>query len=350
MAAKKHKPAPAELPSTPSPGDLPDGFRMVEVEPGRWIGLPTFDISEWFDSCEIPSEERARILERGGGYDGFQVSADLERETFKWLLEHGRPAVSARTPLLSDETMAEVARRFGKKPLMDKVVQEHLRRLDIRDELQRQAEVKAWGQEVEISPAIEKGIGFPGTEAPTFNSGTADQRTKVFISYAHSSPEHKQTVSSLVGTLREKGLAVMVDTDVTTPQGPEEGWPRWMKRQIKDADWVLMFFDELYRRRFDGEEEPYRGLGATWEGAIVTNHFYRDSTRNQKFIPLLADGASGNLVPDEFFGYTRYFIPKQAVELANKLRPSLSDSAGEHSEGNCGAGGGGARGKAGKHV
>ena len=95
MAAKKHKPAPAELPSTPSPSDLPDGFRMVEVEPGRWIGLPTFDISEWFDSCEIPLEERAGILERGGGYDGFQVSADLERETFKWLLEHGRPAVSA---------------------------------------------------------------------------------------------------------------------------------------------------------------------------------------------------------------------------------------------------------------
>ena len=53
--------------------DLPDGFRMVEVEHGRWIGLPTFDINEWFDSCEIPSEERAGILERGGGYDGFQV-------------------------------------------------------------------------------------------------------------------------------------------------------------------------------------------------------------------------------------------------------------------------------------
>ena len=109
--------------------------------------------------------------------------------------------------------MAEVARRFGKKPLMDKVVQEHLRRLDIRDELQRQAEVKAWGQpetkpvDVNGQPDSDgegKGIGFPGTKDPTLKSGTANQMTKVFISYAHSSPEHKQTVSNLVETLREK--------------------------------------------------------------------------------------------------------------------------------------------------
>ena len=196
----------------------------------------------------------------------------------------------------------------------------------------------------------DKGIGFPGTEAPTFNSGRAEQMTKVFISYAHSSPQHKQTVSNLVGTLRENGLAVMVDTDVTTPQGPEEGWPKWMKREIIEADWVLVFFDELYRRRFDGEEEPDTGLGATWEGAIITHHFYRNSTKNKKFIPLLTDGASTAFIPDELFGYTRYFIPNQAVELANRLRPSLSDSAGEHSEGHRGAGGGAARGSAGKHV
>ena len=88
-----------------------------------------------------------------------------------------------------------------------------------------------------------------------------------------------------------------------------------------------MFFDELYRRRFDGEEEPDRGLGATWEGAIITHHFYRDSTRNEKFIPLLADGASTDLIPDEFFGYTRYSIPSQTIELAAKLRPpNLSET------------------------
>ena len=115
-----------------------------------------------------------------------------------------------------------------------------------------------------------------------------------------------------------------MDTDVKTPQGPEEGWPKWMKRQIKEAAWVLMFFDELYRRRFDGEEKPGTGLGATWEGAIITHQIYRDSTRNTKFIPLLADGASTKLIPDELFGYTRYSVPTQAIELAAALRQSPS--------------------------
>jgi hypothetical protein len=170
-------------------------------------------------------------------------------------------------------------------------------------------------------------------------SRAGPRMTKVFISYAHSSPEHKQAVSSLAETLRQNHLAVTVDTDVKTPQGPKEGWPRWMKRQIRDADWVLMFFDELYRRRFDGDEEPDSGLGATWEGAIITHRFYRDATRNEKFIPLLADGASSDLIPDEFFGYTRYSIPTQGGELAAALRPPLSDSAEEQSDRNGATGG-----------
>ena len=111
-----------------------------------------------------------------------------------------------------------------------------------------------------------------------------------------------------------------VDTDVKTPQGPEEGWPKWMKQQIKDANWVLMFFDQLYRCRFDGDEAPNTGLGATWEGAIITHQFYRDSTKNKKFIPLLAVGAGADLIPDELFGYTRYFIPNDTLKLAAALK------------------------------
>ena len=162
--------------------------------------------------------------------------------------------------------------------------------------------------------------GVRAVDSPD-RSLAGSRMTKVFVSYAHSSREHMQTVSTLVKTLRANGLIVSVDTDVKTPQGPEEGWPRWMKRQIKEADWVLMFFDELYRRRFDGEEQADKGLGATWEGAIITHHYYRNSAKNEKFIPLLADGAGTDLIPDELFGYTRYSIPSQTIELAAKLRP-----------------------------
>ncbi|MCY2924037.1 MAG: toll/interleukin-1 receptor domain-containing protein, partial [Planctomycetota bacterium] len=142
---------------------------------------------------------------------------------------------------------------------------------------------------------------------------------KIFVSYAHSSDQHKQRVADLVATLRQHGLMVMVDTDVTTPQGPPEGWPRWMKRRIAEADWILIFFDETYRRRFDGLEEPDKGLGATWEGAIITHQLYRESTQNERFIPLLADDGQADLIPDELFGATRYSIPRDAAKLAQSL-------------------------------
>ena len=58
---------------------------------------------------------------------------------------------------------------------------------------------------VETNPAAADGIVFPGAEAPTFKSGVADRMTKVFISYAHSSPEHKQTVSRLVDDTAREG-------------------------------------------------------------------------------------------------------------------------------------------------
>lgn len=153
--------------------------------------------------------------------------------------------------------------------------------------------------------------------------------SKVFVSYAHSSAAHKETVAALVAALRAAGLAVTADTDVKTPQGPPEGWPRWMKRQINVADWVLLFFDETYRRRFDGEEESGKGHGATWEGTILTHELYAHSARNMRFIPLVADDASTKLIPDELRGATFYRVPKQIAELATALLQTASQTADE---------------------
>lgn len=38
---------------------------------------------------------------------------------------------------------------------------------------------------------------------------------------------------------------------------------------IENADWVIVVCNEAYYRRFRGKEEPGRGLGARWEGAII---------------------------------------------------------------------------------
>lgn len=145
---------------------------------------------------------------------------------------------------------------------------------------------------------------------------------KIFISYAHSSIGHKQTINDLAAVLRAHGLIVVVDSDVDSPVGPAGGWPKWMRKNISEANWVLMFFDETYHRCFNGEHGVEQGLGAVDETAIIMGKIYRAGSQNEKFIPLLADGGSANLIPDDLFGYNRYYIPKQAEELAMALNPS----------------------------
>jgi hypothetical protein len=51
------------------------------------------------------------------------------------------------------------------------------------------------------------------------------ERTKVFISYSHDSPEHVKRVLDLADALRHGGLEVILDQYVHP--APDEGWPPW---------------------------------------------------------------------------------------------------------------------------
>ena len=106
-------------------------------------------------------------------------------------------------------------------------------------------------------------------------SNATPETETVFVSYAHSSPEHKQAVEE--------------DTDVKAAHGPDEGWITWMRTGIKKANWVLIFFDDVYRRRFEGDEQPSKGLGGTYEGAIIAaEHLRQDQTIDEKICSALA--------------------------------------------------------------
>jgi hypothetical protein len=58
-----------------------------------------------------------------------------------------------------------------------------------------------------------------------------------------------------------------------------------MADQIDEADFVLLVITETYVRRFRCHEEPGRGLGVRWEGAIITSELYYDVHDRVKFIP-----------------------------------------------------------------
>jgi hypothetical protein len=94
---------------------------------------------------------------------------------------------------------------------------------------------------------------------------------KVFISYSHDSPAHEQRVLALAERLRQDGIEAHIDRYVNGT--PAEGWPRWMENQLKWADFVLLLCTETYYRRFRGHEQPEKGRGVDWEGALVTNEY-----------------------------------------------------------------------------
>jgi predicted RecB family nuclease len=83
---------------------------------------------------------------------------------------------------------------------------------------------------------------------------------KVFISYSHDSPTHEAKVLALANRLRGDGIDAVLDQYESFPPG---GWIQWMKRQVRDAQFILVVCTETYRRRADGDEKAGVGLGAT---------------------------------------------------------------------------------------
>jgi hypothetical protein len=131
---------------------------------------------------------------------------------------------------------------------------------------------------------------------------------KVFISYTHDSPEHVDRVLKLADRLRDEGVDCHLDQYETSPP---EGWPRWMDRQIEWADYVLVVCTETYQKRFKGTGETGKGLGAKWEGAIITQELYDAEANNTKFIPLLFSPEDLNNRPNLLRGATYYDISSE---------------------------------------
>ena len=87
---------------------------------------------------------------------------------------------------------------------------------------------------------------------------------KVFFSCSHESREHQAQVLTSSNRLRFDGIDTVLDQYLSAP--PLEGWPRWMDRRIRDADFVLTVCTETYYRRAMQDEQPGSGLGVRWEG------------------------------------------------------------------------------------
>ena len=125
----------------------------------------------------------------------------------------------------------------------------------------------------------------------------------VFISYSHDSPEHADRVLALSDHLCADGIDCVLDQ---YEDSPPEGFPRWMDRQIRAADFVLMICTPTYYRRVMGEEKPGSGVGVAWESTLIYQYIYNAGTANARFIPILLEGGSTSDIPTPWQGVPHY--------------------------------------------
>ncbi|UCC30990.1 MAG: TIR domain-containing protein [Phycisphaerales bacterium] len=128
---------------------------------------------------------------------------------------------------------------------------------------------------------------------------------KIFISYSHDSSQHQQRVLALSNRLRTDGFDCNIDQYEVSPN---EGWPRWMSRQIREADFVLVVCTETYLRRFNGDEAPGVGQGVRWESMLTIQDLYDADSLNMKFVPVVFASADVAFIPKELRGATRVHL------------------------------------------
>ena len=147
---------------------------------------------------------------------------------------------------------------------------------------------------------------------------------KVFISYSHDSPEHSERVLSLSERLRDDGVTTQLDQYENGT--PSKGWPRWMLDQLDEADSVIVVCTKTYYRRFRGHEEPAKGKGADWEGALITQQIYDERSNTVKFVPVLFAAEDEAFIPEPIRGLTYYLLTSE--ENYNGLYDFLLGQAG----------------------
>ena len=120
---------------------------------------------------------------------------------------------------------------------------------------------------------------------------------KVFASYSHDSPKHKEWVLRLCTQLRKNGVDVILDQ---WDLGLGGDLTSFMESGVRDADEVIVICTPDYV-----EKANTRQKGVGYEGSMITAELYQN-LETTKFIPIIRQ-SSGNKKTPDFLG-TRVYI------------------------------------------
>ena len=95
--------------------------------------------------------------------------------------------------------------------------------------------------------------------------------------------------------LRANGIDARLDLPAAEQR---QDWARWMTRQVRYADRILVVASPKYRRRAEGDAGPDEGRGVQFEAGLILDRFYADQDAGlQLVLPVVLPGCSAADLP-----------------------------------------------------
>lgn len=131
--------------------------------------------------------------------------------------------------------------------------------------------------------------------------------SELFISYSWDTENHKKEILEFADKLRsDDGIDCILDAYIEGT--PEEGWPRWMERQIEHAKYIIIICTEQYLLRWKGEVAKGIGKGVKFESLLTSNMLANDDSLNTKIIPVIVKNEDDKFIPLPLKGASFYSI------------------------------------------
>ena len=150
-----------------------------------------------------------------------------------------------------------------------------------------------------------------------------NQSPKIFISYSHSTPAHKEWVKNLAEELSENGVNVILDRwDLK----PGHDVAAFMEQMVNDksVEKVILICDAVYT-----EKANARGGGVGMETQIISPKIYKN-IKQEKFIPVLSEkDKSGEPFMPDYCRSLMYIDLSDEDEYAENLKQLLRIIHGE---------------------
>jgi WD40 repeat protein len=158
----------------------------------------------------------------------------------------------------------------------------------------------------------------------SYSPSTTHISPRVFVSYSHETPEHKESVLQLCALLTERGVDVRVDQNDVNER---RIWTDWTNSEILGSDFVIVVASPAYRAAGENRLTPGKNLGVRSEYLRLADLLHRDPALwTRKILPVVLPGREVDEIPLVFLPGTadHYVIdrltPDGVVELLQVLQ------------------------------